>query len=197
VEKKLPETLAEVLTPEAVGARPVRVLFQDEARFGRMAKARRCWAPAPLRPKVTLALVREFLYAYAAVSPLQGDLDWTIGPKMNTQHMQHFLDRLSGRYPEEFLVMILDGASSHRSKDLHVPANVRLIPLPPYAPELNPVEHLWDELREKEFANRVFDSLAAVQSQLEAGLAKMQADHPAIRSLTAWPWISNLNLSAT
>ena len=54
---------------------PLRVMFQDEARFGRLSGPRRCWAPAPLRPVVSVALVREYTYAYAAVSPQNGALD--------------------------------------------------------------------------------------------------------------------------
>ena len=63
-----------------------------------------------------------------------------------------------------------------------------------YSPELNPQEHVWDELREKEFPNRVFESMKAVISQLEAGLPRMAANTQALRSLTAWPWIVSLNL---
>jgi transposase len=68
--------------------------------------------------------------------------------------------------------------------------------LPPYAPELNPQEHVWDELREKEFPNRVFNHLDAVIRQLEHGLPRLAADSERLRSLTAWPWIVSLNLNA-
>ena len=92
--------------------------------------------------------------------------------------------------------MVVDGASSHKAKDLQRLENIRLVPLPPYAPELNPQEHVWDELREKEFPNRVFNELAAVVRQLELGLPRMSADSEGLRSLTAWPWIISLNLNA-
>ena len=134
-------------------------------------------------------LVREYVYAYAAVSPLQGDLDWKICAKMNTECMGEFLNQTGKRYTDDFIIMILDGASSHRAKNLVIPENIRLIPLPPYSPELNPVEHIWDELREKEFPNRVFDSLRAVQVQLEAGMKKMSTNNLDVKSLTYWPWI--------
>src|SRR5437763_4338854 len=91
LEKKLPEDLASVLKSEAVGGRPTRIVFQDEARFGRMVRIRRCWAPAPLRPKVDNGYERQFVYVYGAVSPLQGELDWKICPKMNTERMNEFL----------------------------------------------------------------------------------------------------------
>ena len=69
-KKTLPENLAAVLTADAVGNRPIRLMFQDEARFGRMARIRRCWAPAPLRPTVCNGYERQFTYVYGAVSPL-------------------------------------------------------------------------------------------------------------------------------
>ncbi len=140
---------------------------------------------------------RQFRYVYGAVSPLQGELDWMICAEMNTVRMGEFLGQVSRAHPDEFIVMIVDGASSHKAKDLAVPENIRLVPLPPYAPELNPQEHVWDEIREKEFPNRVFDKLAAVIRQLEDGLPKLAADAPRLRSLTAWPWIVSLNLNAS
>ena len=139
---------------------------------------------------------REFVYVYGAVSPLQGTLDWRICREMNTQRMSEFLHQVSRAHRREFLLMILDGASSHKAHELEVPENVRLIPLPPYAPELNPQEHIWDELREKEFPNRVFNHLDAVVHQLESGLPRLAADTQRLRSLTAWPWIVSLILKA-
>ena len=68
---------------------------------------------------------------------------------------------------------------------------MRLFPLPAYAPELNPVEHLWDELREKAFGNLVFDSLEALEDQLEVSLLDMERDHQRVHSIVAWPWILN------
>jgi len=86
--------------------------------------------------------------------------------------------------------MVVDGASSHRSKDLVIPENVALIRLPPYSPELNPAEQIWNILRRNYFANRVFESLDSTTAQAEFGLTEMAANKPAIRSLTNWPWIS-------
>jgi len=76
--------------------------------------------------------------------------------------------------------MVLDGASSNKAKELKRLENIRLVGLPPYSPELNPQEHVWDELREKEFPNRVFNDLDAVLRQLHSGLPKLCADHEAL-----------------
>ena len=196
MEKKLPALLAEVLATAPVNGRRLRLMFQDEARFGRMVRPRSCWAPAPLRPVVSNGYEREFVYVYAAVSPQEGDMDWMICREMNTQRMGEFLAQVSQAHAEEFVLMVVDGASSHKAKALVVPENIRLLRLPPYAPELNPQEHIWDEVREKEFPNRVFDQLEKVITQLEQGLPTLAADHPRLRSLTNWPWIDSINLKA-
>jgi hypothetical protein len=171
-------------------------MFQDEARFGRMVRIRRSWAPKPQRPMVCNGYEREFLYVYGAVSPRHGQLDWMITRQMNTTTMSEFLAQVSAAHRRDFIVMVLDGASSHVAQDLVVPENIRLLRLPPYAPELNPQEHVWDELREKEFPNRVFADLHSVRSQLEEGLPRLASNRKALRSLTGWPWIINLNLNA-
>jgi len=196
-KKTLPENLAAVLTAQAAGNRPIRLMFQDEARFGRMARIRRCWAPAPLRPMVCNGYERQFTYVYGAVSPLEGQLDWSLSEKMNTGQMNGFLLQVSEAHPDEFVVMVLDGASSHKSKELVVPENIRLLPLPAYSPELNPQEHIWDELREKAFPNSVLDHMDLVVQRLKGGMNTLTSDADRIRSIAAWPWIVSLNLTAS
>lgn len=196
MEKKLPETLGTFLKPEEVRGRHIRLMFQDEARFGRMVRIRRCWAPVPDRPMVDNGYERQFVYVYGAVSPVEGELDWMICPKMNTERMGEYLAQVALAHDGDFIVMVVDGASSHVAKDLAVPENIRLLRLPAYAPELNPQEHVWDEIREKEFPNRVFSDLASVTGQLECGLPQLAADRERLRSLTGWPWIVSLNLNA-
>lgn len=171
-------------------------MFQDEARFGRIADTRRCWCPAPERPLVKAMVTQEYTYAYAAVSPLDGRMDSLILPYVNTACMQLFLNEVAQRYPNERIVMILDGAGWHRSGKLTEPANLRLLSLPPYAPELNPVEHLWDELREKHFHNRVFASLDALEDQLEHGLRELENHPETVHSITAWVWIISIIMNA-
>ena len=171
-------------------------MFQDEARFGRMVRIRRCRAPAPLRPVVSNGYGREFVCVYGAVSPIEGEPDWMIRPKMNTARMGEYLAQIHTAHPDEFIIMVVDGASSRISKDLIIPENIRLLRPPPYAPQLNPQEHIWDELREKEFPDRGFADLASVTQQLHAGLPRLAADSDRLRSISAWPWIITLNLNA-
>jgi len=134
-------------------------------------------------------VTQEYTYAYAAVSVNDGAFDSLILPHVNSDCMQLFLDEVSARYPEDRIVMIMDGAGWHKSTTLKAPSNMRMVFLPPYAPELNPVEHLWDELREKAFGNVVFSSLDALEDHLEASLKAMELDVQRVHSIVSWPWI--------
>jgi len=135
---------------------------------------------------------REFTYVYGAVSPLAGEMAYRVCGKMNTAEMGLFLDQVSARYPDDYILLVVDGASSHKAKALPIPDNISLISLPAYAPQLNPQEKVWDEIREKNFPNRIFSTMEAVHKQLQAGLANFAANAKAVTSLTAWPWIRNV-----
>ena len=164
-------------------------MFQDEARFGRINDVRRCWAPKPMRPLCKAMLTHEYTYAYAACEPATGAMDSLILPQVNTTCMQIFLDTVAARRPNDRIVMILDGAGWHCSHKLVAPQNIQLLSLSPYAPELNPVEHLWDELREKCFHNKAFNSLDALEDDLAMGLLAMENTPELVQSITNWPWI--------
>ena len=90
---------------------------------------------------------------------------------------------------KEHIVMVIDGAGWHRSDKLKAAANILLLKLPPYPPELNPIEHVWDELREKFFHNRVFNSLDALKNHLELALKTLENNFNTVSSIVSWPWI--------
>ena len=79
--------------------------------------------------------------------------------------------------------MFLDGAGWHRCHGLVVPPNIRLAFLPPYSPQINPTEHIWDEIREKWFPNKVFGSLPFVEDTLETALVTLENDRKRVRNL--------------
>lgn len=136
-------------------------------------------------------LTHEYVYAYAAVSVQDGDLDSLVLPAVNGQCMEVFLAEVATRHPDENIVMVLDGAGWHKSQTMAIPENLHLLNLPPYSPELNPVEHVWDELREKHFHNRAFESLDALEDQLIVGLLALEADRQTVKSICGWEWIIN------
>jgi hypothetical protein len=190
MEKKFPETIAHI-DKSWPGEGPIRLMFMDEARFGRISDTRCCWCPRPFRAVCYAMVSQEYTYAYATVSVMDGRMDSLILPSVNGDCMQLFLNEISTRYPNDRMIMVLDGAGWHRNESLTIPDTIRLLSLPPYAPELNPVEHLWDDLREKDFHNLVFDSLDALEDHLEAALRAMENDHDRVHSIVAWPWIVN------
>ena len=173
------------------GKEPLRLMFQDESRFGRISDLRRCWCPRPARPVCIRMVSQEYVYAYAAVSVADGSLDTLILPHVDSICMQLFLEEVAARHPDDRIVMVLDGAGWHKSSELKAPPNMRLVYLPPYSPELNPVEHIWDEVREKSFGNLVFNSLDALESQLESALFTLEKDQTRVKAIVAWPWIIN------
>jgi putative transposase len=188
--------IQEQVKQQASEDRPVRLMFEDEARFGRINEPQRCWVPAGVRPEVCAQMVREYEYAFAAVSPHDGVLDTRVLPEVNTEAMGWFLAEVSHRHRDELIVMVLDGAGWHKAKHLPVPANVRLIPLPPWSPQLNPTEHVWDEVREKWFVNRLFPTMDALQTQLVSALAVLENDTSRVASLCGFEWIKSVSLKA-
>ena len=145
-------------------------MFTDEARFGRMNRIRPCWAPVSVRPEVAAQLVREYIYLYGAVSPKDGTCVYLIMPTSNTASFQAFLDVLARKFARQDILLVLDGAPNHRSSELVLPDNITLLYLPPYSPELNSKENLWDEIREKIFKNYALKSMDAVRAKLKQAI---------------------------
>ena len=164
-------------------------MFADEARFGRMNDPRPCWAPNGTRPQVACQLIREFVYLYGAVSPKDGTCVYLIMPASDTQCFQIFLETLAQKYPRQLILLFVDGAGNHHSGELEVPANIMLRFLPPYSPELNPQENLWDEIREKIFKNYALKSINAVHRKLEEAILYIERNPKLVRSITSFPYI--------
>jgi len=164
-------------------------MFQDEGRFGRINDPRRCWAPEAFRPYVPMQIVREYTYVFTAVCPFDGTMDSLILPYLNAETMSIFLDEVSSRHSEEFILMFMDQAGWHKARKLIIPENIKIAWLPPYSPQCNPAEHVWEEIREKWFDNRIFKSLKEVEITLLHALKSLENDKENIESMTAFKWI--------
>jgi hypothetical protein len=167
----------------------LRIMFQDELRFGRINIPRSCWAPPGIRPVCGQQIVREYTYAYIGVSPKDGRLDSLILPNMYTPTMSVFLEEISQRYSDEYILMIMDGAPCHISQDLNIPDNIMIVRIPPHSPQLNPCENMFDEIREKFFPNLVFDSMDAVEKQLVFALNTLENSPHTMSGIAGWEWI--------
>jgi DDE superfamily endonuclease len=162
-------------------------MAQDEGRFGRISRPKRCWAPPKIRPQTPCQVVRECMYVFAAVAPSQGLMATLVLPSADTAMMNLFLEHVSQTFADFFSVMQVDQAGWHHSKTLLVPENIRLLAQPAYSPEVNPVEHLWEELREKYLHNKVFPSLDPLVELLCKGLNELTAAPERLRSMMFFP----------
>jgi len=108
-------------------------------------------------------------------------------PCADTSMMNLFLEHVSRTFSQYFLVIQVDQAGWHSAKDLVIPENIRLIYQPAYSPELNPVEHIWEEIREKAFSNRAFVSLDAVIDTLCNQLRQLEDNSKLLHSMTYFP----------
>ena len=173
----------------AARGRPLRVMFADKARFGRINHPRPCWAPAKVRPAVASQLVREYIYLYGAVCPKDWACAYLVMPTSNTECFQVFLDCLSRKFARSHILLVLDGAPNHRCRDLVLPDNISLLFLPPYSPELNPKENVWREIREKIFKNHALKSIDAVRAKLEQAILYLEHNPDIVKSITGFPYI--------
>jgi transposase len=148
----------------------VVVFFEDEARFGRISREMSCWVKSDMIPSVARQMVREYIYAYSAMSPQTGDCYSMISPYCNTEAMNEFLQQLSTQFKHYRIILILDKAGWHISQALKLADNIKLLHLNPYSPEQNPVELLWREIRRKYFHNVIFDNLDEVETTLQEAL---------------------------
>ena len=114
----------------------------DESRFGTHSKIGHGWFVKGQRTEVRVKLGFQNFYLYGAVSPVSGESFNYIIPGCNTECMNFFLKELSGEFSNEQLILIMDGAGWHKSSTLVIPSNIKIIHLPPYCPELNPIERL-------------------------------------------------------
>ena len=164
-------------------------MFADEARFGRMNRPRPCWAPAGVRPRVASQLIREYTYLYGAVCPKDGTCVFLIMPASDTECFQIFLDTLAKEFSRQHILLFVDDAPNHHCDDLVIPANIMLHFLPPYSPELNPQENLWDEIREKIFKNYALKSMDEVCDKLVEAALYIERNPELVKSITSFPYI--------
>ena len=129
----------------------------------------------------------KWTYLYAAVEPATGESFCVYLPGMDDGCLEIFLDELSKAYPEHHLLVVLDGAPSHRSEQIDRPENVSLIMLPPYSPELDPAERWFQEFRRK-LSNRTFDSVAVLQEALTRTLVPYWENPTLLKRLIGYSW---------
>jgi transposase len=101
-----------------------------------------------------------------------------------------FLETLAKKYYKELILLFVDGAGNHRSDELEIPVNIILHILPPYSPELNPQENIWDEIREKISKNYALKSMSDVNAKLDEASLYIERSRTLVKSIASFPYIA-------
>lgn len=160
------------------------MVWQDEMRVGLIGQVRRVWVPKDEQPRQAVEVTYEWEYLNLAVNGIEGTLTWAWEPNMKQASTVDFTQQLQA---EDVTGVIWDGAPCHRAKSVRA-QGVPVIQQPAYAPELNPAERVFEELR-KAVEGQVYGELAKKRAAVDAVLEELAADPERLRSLTGWDWI--------
>lgn len=185
--KNFTEKLAALVPNNASHYRKIRIMAEDEARCGLISWHKRRYHPQGQRPVAEQQRKYQWTWLYSALQPSTGELFSLYLPRLDAACYEVFLAELAKAYPDDFIILIRDNAPAHRKTHLAVPDNIVHLPLPPYSPELNPVERLFRELRRR-LANRLFASVDELHKAISEFLQGYLDDPEALQLLTDFPW---------
>jgi transposase len=168
----------------------VAVWFQDEARIGQQGTLTRVWAERGSRPRAVRQTEYKWGYVFGAVDPMTGASSALIAPSVNTELMSTHLRMIAQEAGDDVhVVLVLDGAGWHKARALKVPASMTLLFLPPYAPELMPMERVWAWMRQHDLGNRVFKDEADIDAACHASWNKLTPER--LQTITATEWLKH------
>jgi len=179
-----------LLASSHLTGQPVEIWFQDEARVGQKGGHAYIWAEIGSRPLMVRDSRHDSAYLFGAICPARGVGAAIIMPAVNTEAMNEHLKEISTQVAQgAHAVLVLDGAGWHQTGGtLVVPANVTLMPLPPYSPELNPMENVWEYLRANKLCALVWDSYEAIVGACQDAWKFLIDDPDRIRSIGTRQW---------
>ena len=166
----------------------VKLFTQDESRIGLMSPMRRRITAKGIKPIQTVDFRFENYYLYGAVEPISGDRFILEMPYLNSDCFQVFVNELSSYYREDFVILLLDNSSTHKAKKLIIPDNIVLLFLPPYSPEINPIERLWQHVKSK-LTFSLLENLEALKQNVADELLKLTDS--IVASITGYSYIVN------
>jgi transposase len=169
--------------------KPVKVWVLDEARYGLHSVTRRCWGLKGERTVIPKQQKFSWGYVYGAVEVLSGKAEFLLMPTVNLAAHEVFLQHLAQSDEESHHIIIQDQAGFHyRSGDARLPERVHVVSLPPYSPELNPVEKLWDHLKDA-LCNQVFTTLTEIEGAISQWTTAAMSDTRRMRALIGQGWL--------
>lgn len=148
------------------------------------------WAKRGSRATAIRQTEYEYLWVLGVVCPETGHAEGLLSPHLNTKIVNEFLTQFAQTIPaDEHAVMLWDGAGFHASKQLRVPANVTVVTLPAYSPELNPIENLWHYLKSHHWSNRAYDDYDALEEAAVVAWRKAALDVELMKTVCAAPYL--------
>lgn len=174
--QKRSRSLKKNIASDLAGIEHTRVFFFDESRFGTHSKIGHGWFQTGSRSSVKMKLGFQNFYLYSSVDINDGSNFSLILPNVNTGNMNVFLSKISKEYSNDISILIMDGAGWHKSKDLKIPHNIKIVYLPSYSPELNPVERLWLYIKSNILRNKLYETLDDLQLTLCSFIKSLSND---------------------
>lgn len=181
--------LVRSLVPKNICLKTVDIYQQDESRVGQQGSMTRIWAPKGTRPRKVKQ--KQFIssYIYGAACATTGDSFGLILPEVNTQSMQLFIDKFSKHIKDgRHAALIIDNAGWHTAKDLKIPTNITFIPLPPYSPELNSMEQVWQWIKSNYLSNVVFKNYDDIVDKLQEAWNAFSTNIELVKSICFREW---------
>lgn len=167
----------------------LKLWMMDEARFGLHTEVRRLWALRGQRPVVTRQIKYQWDYLYGSLDIIGGAAHFCQIPNVNQGWDRIYLENLAASDTEAIHVVIRDQAGFHlKDNDDRLPDRIRIIDLPPYSPELNPCEQLWDIIRDQ-IGNRLFSTITELRRSILPALQRYWSDPCAVLSLVGRDWL--------
>jgi putative transposase len=164
----------------------VRVFSQDESRVGLLTVRRRRLTTRGVQPVGSVQHVFAWFYVYGAVAPTTGERFFLELPYLNAETFQLFVDAFAHAFPDSLNILLLDNSGAHTAQRVRWPENVHYVWLPPYCPELNPIERVWRDLKD-ELAWLQFTDLDAQQAYV--GDLLQAYDAPTLQALTGYAYL--------
>jgi len=166
----------------------INLFFQDESRFGLITKQKRVLTSRGVKPIGTYKHSYLYKWLWGSFSPITGESFCMITDGVSKELFVKYLQDFSEHRPNELKIIVIDNASFHSTKEIELPNNIVLLPIPPYCPELNPAEKMWQWMKDK-IAMKIYDNLETLENKIEK-LIK-QAENQIIKSITGYDFYVN------
>lgn len=187
--KKLPNLLSEIrngLNNDKFDS--VNIYCQDESRFGLITKQKRVLTLKGIKPIGKYKHSYQYIWLWGSFSPITGDAHYMISDSVSKNAFMAYLQDLSLYKPKEFKILIIDNAAFHSTKDMQLPENIILIPIPPYSPELNPAEKMWQWFKSK-ISMKIYKSLDDLEDKIIQIIKN--TENQKVKSITAFQYLVN------